>query len=110
MDHVFEQVEKNIDNLVLGNADWTASASKEELEAARKGELHLRFWNGEVPEEWLKDIKGKRVLCLAGAGGLQAPLFACAGAKVTVIDLSGRMLDNEARYNTGILFRGETEK
>ena len=95
MDDVFEQVEKNIDNLVLGNADWTASATKEELEASRKGELHLRFWNGEVPEEWLKNIKGKRVLCLAGAGGLQAPLFACAGAKVTVIDLSGLMLEKD---------------
>ena len=95
MENVFEQVEKNIDNLVLGNADWTASATKEELEAARKGELHLRFWNGEVPGEWLKDIKGKRVLCLAGAGGLQAPLFACAGAKVTVIDLSGGMLEKD---------------
>ena len=34
MDNVFEQVEKNIDNLVLSRADWTASASKEELEAA----------------------------------------------------------------------------
>ena len=34
MDNVFEQVEKNIDSLVLGSADWTASASKEELEAA----------------------------------------------------------------------------
>ena len=31
MDNVFEQVEKNIDNLVLGNADWTASATKDEL-------------------------------------------------------------------------------
>ena len=95
MDNVFEQVEKNIDNLVRGNADWTASAPKEDLEAARKGELHLRFWNGEVPKEWLKDIKGKRVLCLAGAGGLQAPLFACAGAKVTVVDLSGGMLEKD---------------
>ena len=95
MDNVFEQVEKNIDNLVVNNADWTACATKEELAAARKGELHLRFWSGEVPEAWLKDIKGKRVLCLAGAGGLQAPLFACAGAKVTVIDISGKMLEKD---------------
>ena len=95
MDSVFEQVEKNIDNLVVNNADWTACATKEELAAARKGELHLRFWSGEVPEAWLKDIKGKRVLCLAGAGGLQAPLFACAGAKVTVIDISGKMLEKD---------------
>ena len=73
MDNVFEQVEKNIDNLVLGNADWTASATKEELEAARKGELHLRFWNGEVPREWLKGIKGKRVLAKGGELMVIAP-------------------------------------
>ena len=95
MDNVFEQVEKNIDNLVRNNVDWTASATKEELDAARNGCLTLRFWDREVPREWLKDIRGKRVLCLAGAGGLQAPLFACAGAKVTVIDISGGMLEKD---------------
>lgn len=35
------------------------------------------------------------MLCLAGAGGLQAPLLACAGAEVTVLDLSERMLDKD---------------
>ena len=100
MDNIFEQVEKNIDNLVLGNADWTASATKEELEAARERELRLRFWNGEVPAEWLRDIKGKRVLCLAGAGGLQAPLFACAGAKVIRRD-AGEGPGNRGTGETG---------
>ena len=95
MENIFEQVEKNIDNLVLNNVDWTASATKEELDAARDGRLVLRFWDREVPSEWLKDIRGKRVLCLAGAGGLQAPLFACAGAKVTVIDISAGMLEKD---------------
>ena len=95
MENIFEQVEKNIDNLVLNNVDWTASATKEELDAARNGRLVLRFWDREVPREWLKDIRGKRVLCLAGAGGLQAPLFACAGAKVTVIDISAGMLEKD---------------
>ncbi len=33
MDNIFEQVEKNIDNLVTNNADWTASATKEEMDA-----------------------------------------------------------------------------
>ena len=69
MDNVFEQVEKNIDNLVRNSVDWTASATKEELDAARNGRLVLRFWDREVPREWLKDIRGKRVLCLAGAAG-----------------------------------------
>lgn len=41
------------------------------------------------------DIKGKKVLCLAGAGGLQAPLLSCAGAKVTEIDISNKMLDKD---------------
>lgn len=94
-ENVFEQVEKNIDNLVENNVDWTATASRESLEAARAGKLKLQFFDRDVPEEWLKDIKGKKVLCLASAGGLQAPLFACAGAEVTVLDLSGKMLEKD---------------
>ena len=35
------------------------------------------------------------MLCLAGAGGLQAPLLACAGADVTVVDISDKMLDKD---------------
>lgn len=92
---IFEQVEKNIDNLVINNADWTASAAKDELDAARQGHPVLHFYDREVPKEWLSDIKGKKVLCLAGAGGLQAPILACAGAEVTVIDISDKMLDKD---------------
>ena len=92
---VFEQIEKNIDNLVVNQANWTESATKEELDMARTGKLTLHFWDKEVPQEWLKDIRDKKVLCLAGAGGLQAPLLACSGAKVTVIDLSDKMLDKD---------------
>ena len=92
---IFEQVEKNIDTLVTGQADWTSSASPKELNDARNGDVVLHFWDKEVPEEWLKDIRGKRVLCLAGAGGLQAPILACAGADVTVIDISEKMLDKD---------------
>ena len=95
MDNIFDQVEKNIDNLVINNADWTACATKEELDAARNGNLVLHFYDREVPKEWLSDIKGKKVLCLAGAGGLQGPLLACAGAEVTVIDISDKMLDKD---------------
>ena len=95
MNDIFEQVEKNIDNLVVNQADWTASATKEELDAAREGKLTLHFFDKIVPKEWLMNIKGKKILCLAGAGGLQAPLLACAGAKVTVIDISNKMLDKD---------------
>lgn len=75
--------------------DWAACASGEALRAAEAGKLKLQFYDKEVPDEWLADIRGKKVLCLAGAGGLQAPLLACAGAKVTVIDISDKMLDQD---------------
>ncbi len=35
------------------------------------------------------------MLCLAGVGGLQAPLLACTGADVTVVDISDKMLDKD---------------
>ncbi|HTU24798.1 MAG TPA: class I SAM-dependent methyltransferase [Pirellulales bacterium] len=42
---------------------------------------------------WLgPSIAGKRVLCLAAGGGSQSALYAAAGAKVTVVDISGEML------------------
>lgn len=70
MNNIFEQIEKNIDNLVSNKADWTSTTTEEQLEEARKGNLILKFFDKEIPSEWIKDIKGKKVLCLAGAGGL----------------------------------------
>lgn len=93
--NVFEKVEKNINALAENNVNWSACATPEELQKAREGQLTLKFFDKEIPPEWLKDIKRKKVLCLAGAGGLQAPLLACAGAEVTVLDLSEKMLTKD---------------
>jgi len=42
---------------------------------------------------WLGgDIRGKRLLCLAAGGGKHGPLYAAAGAEVTVLDISPAML------------------
>lgn len=38
-------------------------------------------------------LEGRRVLCLAAGGGMHGPLFAFAGAKVTVVDFSAKQLD-----------------
>ena len=47
---------------------------------------------------WLGgSIVGKHVLCLAAGGGRQSSLYAAAGAKVTVVDLSGAMLELDRR-------------
>jgi ubiquinone/menaquinone biosynthesis C-methylase UbiE len=43
---------------------------------------------------WLGgDIRGKRLLCLAAGGGKHGPLYAAAGASVTVVDISPAMLE-----------------
>jgi ubiquinone/menaquinone biosynthesis C-methylase UbiE len=43
---------------------------------------------------WLNgDVRGKRLLCLAAGGGRQGPIYAAAGAEVTVVDLSPAMLE-----------------
>jgi SAM-dependent methyltransferase len=46
------------------------------------------------PFGWVgDDVAGRRVLCLAAGGGRHGVLYAAVGAKVTVVDLSGRMLE-----------------
>jgi SAM-dependent methyltransferase len=54
---------------------------------------------------WLDGgVAGKRVLCLAAGGGKYAALFAEAGAKVTVVDISPEMLalDRQVAAERGI--------
>ncbi len=93
---IFDQVERNIDRLVENDVNWSACATPEQLQRAREGKLELLFGFAHgAPADWLRNLHGKKVLCLAGAGGLQAPLLACAGAEVTVLDLSQRMLDKD---------------
>lgn len=95
--NVYEQVENNINKLVDNDVDWSACATSEEMQKAREGQLSIKFFDKEIPTDWLKDIKGKKILCLAGAGGLQAPLLTCAGAEVTVLDISEKMLEKDRK-------------
>lgn len=57
---------------------------------------------------WLgPSIAGRRVLCLAAGGGRQAPLYAAAGAEVTVVDISAEMLalDRQVAAERGLAVR-----
>ena len=96
MKDIFKQVENNIDNLVDKKVSWSSCATAENLQEARAGNLELKLGISKpVPKSWINDIQGKKILCLAGAGGLQAPLLACAGADVTVVDISDKMLEKD---------------
>lgn len=57
---------------------------------------------------WLGgDIRGWHVLCLAAGGGKHGPLYAAAGAHVTVLDFSSEMLDldRQMRDQLGLPFQ-----
>ena len=61
-----------------------------------------RFAGGAPPtelDEWLRDeaLQAKALLCLGAGGGRQGPLHAAAGAIVTVVDVSERMLDHDRK-------------
>jgi SAM-dependent methyltransferase len=52
------------------------------------------------PCGWIEGgVRGKHVLCLAAGGGKHAPLFATAGAIVTVVDISSGMLARDRAAN-----------
>jgi 2-polyprenyl-3-methyl-5-hydroxy-6-metoxy-1,4-benzoquinol methylase len=47
------------------------------------------------PHGMMKEIAGKRVLCLASGGGQQSAAFGLLGARVTVLDLSETQLERD---------------
>lgn len=73
--------------------EWLRPVSVELINAARKGHWDVHLTPRVVPKDWLGDISGKRVLCLASAGGQQAPVLAAAGADVPVFDISDGQLE-----------------
>jgi len=71
----------------------TKPVTPEEVARARVGDLRVTLTTTKsVPPEWIGDPTGRRILCLAGGGGQQAPLFAAAGARVTVLDISPKLI------------------
>ena len=68
---------------------WTVPVGPDVIEAARRGQWEVLLTDGKpVPKAWFPEMGGAEVLCLASGGGQQAPVFAAAGAKVTVFDNS----------------------
>lgn len=75
---------------------WTVPVTDDAIAAARQG-----HWNvvltpiKPVPSEWIPDLKGLDVLCLASGGGQQGPTLSAAGAHVIVLDNSPRQLEQD---------------
>ncbi|WNJ77634.1 class I SAM-dependent methyltransferase [Cedecea neteri] len=83
------------DALARQQCEWSQPVSTDIIEQARRGEWQIHLTPGKLPDSWLPNVQGKRILCLASAGGQQAPVLAAAGAEVTVYDLSQEQLNKD---------------
>jgi SAM-dependent methyltransferase len=79
-----------------GESPWTKPVSPEIIAKARQGEWTVLLTeNRSVPRDWFPPLLGLKILGLACGGGQQCPIFAAAGADVTVFDNSPRQLDRD---------------
>jgi SAM-dependent methyltransferase len=88
----------------LGNP-FTVPVSAEVIAAARQGKWSVVLTEIKpVPRAWFPPLAGLDILCLACGGGQQGPVFAAAGAQVTVLDNSPRQLarDREVAEREGL--------
>src|SRR5262249_23642857 len=77
------------DRQVAKGNRWTVPVGPDIIAAARRGDWAVVLTpTRPVPRDWFPELRGLDVLCLACGGGQQAPVFAAAGASVTVLDLS----------------------
>jgi SAM-dependent methyltransferase len=81
------------DRRVAAGNRWTVPVGPEVVAAARRGDWQVQLTpTRPVPRGWFPELAGLEVLCLACGGGQQGPVFAAAGARVTVVDISPRQL------------------
>lgn len=77
----------------LEGSRWTTPVEAEIISRARRGDWSLILTPMKpVPKDWLGELQGKDVLCLASGGGQQAPVLAAIGARVVSFDLSEEQL------------------
>lgn len=76
---------------------WSVPVSNEVIQNAKNGLWEVVLTPSKpVPKNWFpNEIKGKKVLLIAGGGGQQGPILAAVGADVTVFDNSRKQLQQD---------------
>jgi SAM-dependent methyltransferase len=91
-----------------GKNPWTVPVSPEVIAQARSGDWAVLLTeNKPVPRDWFPPMPGLELLGLACGGGQQGPIFAAAGADVTIFDNSPAQLarDREVAEREGLSIR-----
>ena len=80
-------------NEVENNNYWTKIVDQSAISDAKAGNISITVTPAKpIPTSWIEELKGKKILNLAGGGGQQTPLLAAWGANVTTIDISDSQL------------------
>ncbi len=87
------------DKKVASGSQWTRPVDSEIVQRAQKGQWQVILTPAKpVPSQWFPGfpkLNGLNILALASGGGQQAPVFAAAGAAVTVFDNSNAQLEQD---------------
>ena len=76
--------------------EWTRPVAPEVIARARTGDWSVVLTAVKpVPAGWFPSVKDQDVLGLACGGGQQGPIFAAAGARVTILDNSPAQLGQD---------------
>ncbi|MDO5732951.1 MAG: methyltransferase domain-containing protein [Eubacteriales bacterium] len=87
---------KTIDRWANDGWEWAKPIDHSQYVQASQGQWDVLLTPCKpVPKQWFGDLRGKKILGLASAGGQQMPIFAALGAECTVIDISDVQLSRE---------------
>jgi SAM-dependent methyltransferase len=92
----------------VAGSEWSTPVGDDVIHRARDGTWQVILTpTRAVPRDWLGDVAGKDVLCLASGGGQQAPVLAAARADVVSFDLSEEQLakDRQLAERHGLALR-----
>jgi len=81
----------------LEQNEWSNAVDTTLVNQAKNGHWEIHLLPKPLDKAWLGNVAGKKILCLASAGGQQAPILAAAGADVVVFDLSAEQLRQDAQ-------------
>lgn len=99
---ILDYNKKAWDHQVRTGNRWTVPVTSEEIARARTGDWKMVLTPSKaVPMDWFPQKKGLfgglKILALASGGGQQVPIFAAAGAEVTVFDNSPLQLAQDQK-------------
>ncbi len=90
---------QSVDSWVKEGWEWGKPISHEDFLKAKEGKFKLFLTPyKKVPDDWIGNIKDKKVLGLAAGGGQQMPILKSLGADITLLDNSKEQVKTDEEF------------